>query len=56
MQDFLRDWKDYLFGMWLGGSIPAVFGAGLLDWRFWVVVLPTVAMVVFVKRECADQE
>lgn len=51
MENFLRDWKDYLFGLWLAGAVNAIFGAGLFDWRFWVVVLPTVALVTFFNED-----
>lgn len=54
MKNFLINWKGYLYCMWLGGAIPACFGVGLLDWRFWVVVLPTVAAVTVINENCSN--
>lgn len=44
-QALAENMKKTLYGAWLGGSLSIVFGASLADWRFWVVLLPTVALV-----------
>lgn len=56
MKNFLNNWRGYLYCMWLGGAIPACFGVGLLDWRFWVVVLPTVAAVTLINENQSGGE
>jgi hypothetical protein len=33
-----------LYGSYLGGSISMVFNVGILDWRWWIVLLPTVIL------------
>ena len=53
MKDLIQNWRGYIYGMWLGGSLGAVFDTGLLDFRFWVVLIPT---AVFVKlfNQCPE--
>lgn len=54
MENFLMNWKNYLYGMWLGGSVAICFNTGVLDWRFWAVMLPTVALVTLVNERRGD--
>lgn len=56
MEHFKNSWKLYLYCMWLGGSLYACFGAQLTDLRFWVVLLPTVAMVTLFNQNGFDRE
>jgi len=45
MEEILYNWRRYLYGMWLGGSLNILFGATISDFRFWLVLLPTAALV-----------
>lgn len=56
MERFAQNWKRYLYGLWLGGSINAAFGAGIFDLGFWVVMLPTVAFVTIFNDNQFDWE
>lgn len=54
MKDSLNNWKKYLYCIWLGGSAVACFDTSILDWRFWVVTLPTVIAVTFINENQSD--
>lgn len=50
----VQNWRQYLYGLWLGGAINAAFGAGIFDLRFWVVLLPTVVLVTIFNENRFD--
>jgi hypothetical protein len=56
MTNFILNWRKYLYVLWLGGSIPAVFGAGFTDIRYWAVTLPTMLFVSFINDREPDVE
>jgi hypothetical protein len=56
MEEIIRNWKRYLFALWLGGSIPAAFNVGILDFRFWAVALPTVLFVKLINERVPEEE
>lgn len=56
MTDLVNNWKRYLYALWLGGAINAAFGTGILDLRFWVVLMPTVALVTIFNENRFDWE
>ena len=37
--------KDYGWAVWLGGSLAAV-GIDLFSWKYWVVSVPIIILVV----------
>ena len=43
--NLLQNWKRYLYGMWLGGSLSIVYDARVTEPGFWLVLLPTVALM-----------
>ena len=45
MKNFTSNWKQYLYAIWLSGSLGACYSADLLDFRFWLVLLPTATFV-----------
>jgi hypothetical protein len=45
MEYFINNWRRYIYAMWLGGSLAAVFDASVFDIKFWLVLLPTGALV-----------
>jgi hypothetical protein len=45
MEEIVYNWRRYLYAMWLGGSLSILFGATITDFRFWLVLLPTAALV-----------
>jgi hypothetical protein len=54
MTNFINNWRKYVYGLWLGGSVPIVFGARITDIRFWLVVFPTMLFVTFINDREAD--
>lgn len=51
MKNFAENWKKYLYGFWLGGSLGLFYGATLLDLRFWLVLLPTALFVTLFNED-----
>lgn len=45
MEHILLNWRRYLYGMWLGGSLSACYDTTITDYRFWLVLIPTAALV-----------
>lgn len=45
IQKFKRNFERSLYSAWIGGSMCALYGTSIADWRLWVVVLPAVALV-----------
>lgn len=45
MQNVIINWRDYLYGMWLGSSTALAFDSGIFDIRWWFVVIPTTVLV-----------
>lgn len=53
MENFMENWRDYIYGIWLGGALSVIFGVGLFDIRWWLVVVPT---IIFVRIFNENQE
>jgi hypothetical protein len=43
------------WGFYLGATITGMFGAGLMDARWWIVVIPTILLVQWEKRAYHDE-
>lgn len=54
MTNFIQNWRKYMYGIWLGASVPTVFGAGITDIRFWMVVFPTMLFVTLINDREQD--
>lgn len=54
MENFWQNWRDYIYGIWLGGSLSVLFNVGLFDIRWWLVVAPTVALVTIFNEKRGD--
>lgn len=55
MQNFIENWRDYMYALWLAGSTTIVFNATLFDIRWWFVVAPTVILVtIFNEKRIGD--
>jgi hypothetical protein len=40
-----------LFGFYLGYILTALFGVGLSDWRWWIVILPSILLSTWAGNE-----
>lgn len=45
MEEILYNWRRYIYAIWLGGSLNACYDTTVTDIRFWLVLLPTAALV-----------
>lgn len=54
MENFTSNWKRYLYAIWLSGSLSACYNATVLDFRFWLVLLPTAAFVIIFNNKSND--
>ena len=43
---------DTLYAMYLGGMMGLLFGGGILNWRIWIILVPT---LFFVEWKCREQ-
>jgi fatty acid desaturase len=54
-QALAENMKKTLYAAWLGGSL-SIAGLSWSDWSFWVVMLPTVALVTVFNNGKFDLE
>jgi hypothetical protein len=40
-----------LFGFYLGYILTALFGVGLSDWRWWIVIVPSILLSTWASNE-----
>jgi hypothetical protein len=56
MENFLINWKRYLYAIWLSGSLGVCYNANPFDLRFWLVVLPTAAFVMVFNNNRIEEQ
>lgn len=54
MENFIQNWRDYLYAIWLAAATSIMFNVGLFDIRWWLVVAPTVVLVTIFNEKRID--
>lgn len=47
----MRKYFGSVAGFWLGFSISYFCGYGFLNWQWWAIVVPTITLFAFNKKE-----
>lgn len=45
MDHLINNWRRYIWAMWLGGATSILFDTSVFDFRFWLLVVPTMLLV-----------